>query len=67
MRKGQGHSAAVKVRRTRSEMTKAIIKMIKTGVEPTISNVAAATGRAYNTVKTHLFSAYVTAICLDFS
>lgn len=62
MSKGQGHSAAVKVRRTRATMSAVMVKMIKAGEEPTISNVAKASGRAYNTVKTHFFQCYVTAV-----
>ncbi|MBN9602033.1 MAG: hypothetical protein J0G33_03790 [Afipia felis] len=62
MTKGQTYSAAVKVRRTRSQLTQAMMKMIRAGHEPTIADVARATSKAYNTVKTHFFTCYVTAI-----
>lgn len=62
MRKGQSHSAAVKVRRTRALITKFMLPIIRAGEEPTIAGIAKASGRAYNTVKAHFFQCYVTAV-----
>ncbi|MGJ4932561.1 hypothetical protein ACQR1I_09230 [Bradyrhizobium sp. HKCCYLS2038] len=64
-RKGQAYSANVRVEATRAEIVRAIRAEMRAGREPTIASIARATGRAYNTIKAHLFTCYVTVIASD--
>lgn len=62
MSKGQTHSAAVRVRKTRNLIVAAISLEIACGREPTIASVTAKVNRTYNTVKAHFFKCYVEVI-----
>ena len=62
MRKGQSFSADVKVAATRRAITSAIMTITRDGSEPTTRHVGQITNKSPNTVKSHFFAAYVTAV-----
>jgi hypothetical protein len=62
MRKGQAHSAGVKVRETRELLVKAMLVEMQAGREPTVQSITAIVDRSENTVRAHFFACHVTAV-----
>lgn len=61
MSKGQAYARGVVVERNCGQISLAIREVLKTGAEPTFSQIKEATGFSLNTVKKHWFPAYTKA------
>jgi hypothetical protein len=60
--KGKAYADTVKITETRAIITKAIRLELAAGREPTIASITALVPRCYNSVKTHFFACYQTAV-----